>query len=65
MRANQHVHAVDLVERESVGRAAEAALVDARRMCGAKALRRKRDPPRLRQRELFGQGRSARRAARA
>ena len=34
MRAHQHIDAVDLVEREPVGGAAEAALVDPRRMRG-------------------------------
>lgn len=60
MRADQHVDAVDLVKREPVERAAQAALIGARGMRGAEALRGERDPSRLRDRQIVRQGCSAR-----
>ena len=65
MRAGKHIDAVDLVERQPVYDAAEASLIDAIGQCRAEALRGERDPPRLGERQLFGQGRSASPAARA
>jgi hypothetical protein len=65
MGADQHIDAVDLVQRQPIDRAAEAALIDARRQRRAKALRGERDPPRLGKRQSFSQGWSTRPAARA
>ena len=65
MGADEHIDAVDLVQRQPVDRAAETALVDARRQGRAEALRGERDPPRLGERQLFSQGRSTSPAARA
>jgi hypothetical protein len=60
MRADQHVDAVDLVQRQPIERAAQAALIGTRRMPGAEALRGERDPPCLCERDRLGQGCSAR-----
>jgi hypothetical protein len=65
MRADEHVDAVDLVQREQLDRAAQMPLIDARGMRRAEALRGERDPPRLRQRQRLGQEFSARSTARA
>ena len=65
MRADEDIDAVDLVERQPVYGAAEAPLIDAIGQGRAEALRGERDPPRLGERQLFSQGRSARPAARA
>jgi hypothetical protein len=46
MGAGEHVDAIDLVERKTLDRAAEVAMADARRACGAEALRGKGDPAR-------------------
>ncbi len=60
MGADQHVDAVDLVQRQPVERAAQMTLIGARGMRGAEALRGQRDPPRLGERQRLGQGCSAR-----
>ncbi|MFA6113729.1 MAG: hypothetical protein WC729_07040 [Sphingomonas sp.] len=60
MRANEHVDAVDLVQRQPVDRAAQAAPIGTRGMRGAEALRGERDPPRLCERDRLGQDCSAR-----
>jgi hypothetical protein len=60
MRANEHVDAVDLVQRQPVDRAAQAALIGARGMREAEALRGERDPPRVCERDRLGQDCSAR-----
>ncbi|MEO8374649.1 MAG: hypothetical protein ABI471_05455 [Sphingomonas bacterium] len=65
MRAGKHIDAVDLVQRQPVDDAAEAPLVDTIGQRRAEALRGERDPPRLGEGQLFGQGRSASPAARA
>jgi hypothetical protein len=53
------------VQREPIYDAAEAPLIDALGQARTEALRGERDPPRLCERELFGQGCSANPAARA
>jgi len=56
MGADEHIDAVDLVQRQPVDRAAEAALINALGQRRAEALRGERDPPRLGERQLLGQG---------
>jgi len=65
MGADKHIDAVDLVQRQPIDRAAEAALVYTLGQRRAKALCGESDPPRLGERQLFSQGRSTSPAARA
>src|SRR3546814_3247110 len=53
MRADEDVHAVDLMQAEPVEGAAQMALIDSRRPRYAEALRGKRDAPGLGQRDAF------------